>query len=238
MSTVHQRRRHYSENDNGGGTYTHEVLESYEVEEASHWSCWRPFRYHEVDSTAKDPPIEHSFDVHSGRPVQPELVEKTDNNIKSKRPIRIWISVNESQYGKRSLEVTALTRLPQVAVSSERLSQYNSCEHIIPIVVLSIFTAGFSIPGVVMLREMFFGETSQTSWHIKTSYILISMLPCLVIPWAIIYYHTSGTQVPNESSQELPSVQLSNTDTETVATDEDIESVLHSEEVKSLPRIT
>ena len=41
---------------------------------------------------------------------------------------------------------------------------------------------------------------------------------------------------PVESSQELPSVPQS--DTETVATDDDIESDLHSEEENSLPRIT
>ena len=114
MSTVHQRRRHYSEIDNGRGTYTHEVLVSYEVEEASNWSCRRPFRYHnvltsppteldvhvgkpiqlglvektdKVASTATNPPIEHSIDVHSGRPIQPGLeLIKTDDNARSKGP--------------------------------------------------------------------------------------------------------------------------------------------------------
>lgn len=194
-ATVHKRRRHYSENDNGGGSYTHEVLVSYEVEEASHWSCWRRFRYHEVASTTTDPTTEHSIDVHSGRPVQPGLeLMKTDDNVRSKRPIQTWLSVNESQYGNSNLEVTALISWPQVAVSTEKLSQYHPCEHIIPIVFLTIVTAGFSMPGVFMPREMFFGDACCdvcTSWHIQTSYILVSMLPC----WLVLVFITKEERI-------------------------------------------
>ena len=85
-----------------------------------------------------------------------------------------------------------------------------------------------------MPREMFFGDESHTSWHIKTSYILISMLPCLLV--LLFVTKEYGSHDPIESSQELPSVPQS--DTETVATHEDVESDLHFEEENSLPRIT
>lgn len=232
-STVHKRRRHYSENDNGGGTYTHEVLVSYEVEEASHWSCCQPFRYHEVASSVAESVVASSTTegIEIGRPVQPGLELKSDGSVRSKRPIQRWISVNESQYGKRNLEVTAPISCPKVAVLTEKLSQYHPCEHIIPIVLLTIMTAGFSMPGVSMPREMFFGDASHTSWHIKTSYILISMLPCLLV--LVFVTKEYGSHDPIEGSQEQPSVPQS--DTETVATDEDIESDLHFEEENSLP---
>ena len=239
MSTVHKRRRHYSENNNGGGTYTHELLVLYEVE-ASNWSCWRPFRYHEVASTTTDPPTEHSIDVHVGRPIQLGLVEKTDNEIlSSKRCIQTWLSVNESQYDNSipSLEVTALTCWPQVAVSTEMLSQYQYREDIIKFVFFTVCTAFCSIPGVFIPKMMFFGDepfNSYNSWHLKTSYILVSMLPCLLV--LVFVTKEYGSHDPIESSQELPSVPQS--DTETVATDDDIESDLHFEEGNSLSRIT
>eukprot|EP01083_Nonionella_stella_P290305 987843_1 len=251
MATVHERRRHYSENDNGGGTYTHEVLVSYEVE-GLHWSCWRPFRYHAVAPPTTEPistgvvtaTCEETngalYSIDMGRPIQPGLeLEKTnDNGIRSsKRRIQAWLPVNESQYDSSndSLEVAALTSWPQVAVSTEKLSQYHPCEHIIPSVFLTAFAIGFSKFGVFMPREMFFGDeccNSCTSWHAKTSYILVSMLPC----WLILVFVTRvlGSNNSNESSQEL----VQQPDTETVATDDDIESDLHFEEEDSLPRIT
>ena len=255
-ATVHERRRHYSENDNGGGTYTHEVLVSYEVEALLHWSCWRPFRYHAVAPPTTEPVSTgvvtvtceetngalHSIDM--GRPIQPGLeLEKTDDYgiWSSKRRIQTWLSVNESQYDSSndSLEVAALTSWPQVAISTEKLSQYQPCEHIIPIVFLTVFAIVWSKFGVFMPREMFFGDecgNTCTSWHEKTSYILVSMLPC----WLILVMVTRelGSNDSNESSQELSIVQQSETDTETVDTDDDIESDLHFEEEDSLPRIT
>lgn len=150
----------------------------------------------------------HSIDI--GRPIQPGLeLEKTnDNGIwSSKRRIQTWLSVNESQYGSRIVEVAALTSWPQVAVSTETLSQYHPCEHICPIVYLTAVAIGFSMPGVFMPREMFFGDeccNSCTSWHAKTSYILVSMLPCwLILVYQVFVMHESGSIDSNESSQEL-----------------------------------
>jgi len=245
MATVHKRRRHHSENDDGVGTYTHEVLVSYEVE-ASHWSCWRPFRYHAVappsteEVSTGEEETNGALQIYAGRPVQPRLeLTKTDDNAtwSSKRCIQTWLSVNESQYNSsnNSLEVAALTSWPQVAVSTEMLS-HQFREHIIKFGFLTVCTAFCSIPGVFMPKKMFFGDElySYNSWHVKASYILISMFPCLLV--LVFVTKESGSHDPTESSQELPSVPQS--DTETVATDDDIESDLHSEEENSLPRIT
>lgn len=63
---------------------------------------------------------------------------------------------------------------------------------------------------------------------------LVSMLPCLLV--LVFVTKEYGSHDPIESSQELPSVPQS--DTETVATDDDIESTYNFEEGNSLPRIT
>ena len=127
-----------------------------------------------------------------------------------------------------------------MAASTEYLSEYNRCEGTIALVLFTFFATVLSIPGVFIPRMLFFGDEccdSCTLWHVKASYIVVSMLPLLIMLVYTVVTQESGD--PNdESSQELPTVQQS-ADIDTVATEDGIESDLHFEEDEdSLPRIT
>ncbi len=243
QAKVLQRRRRPRKDDNGMDAYEHQLLVTFDVEAASHQHqpCWR-FGYQRVSSSTTvassvdeeedqmememellmceesygDLSLHHSHILDEGRPVQPGLVqEKTDDNAipYTRQSIQKWLTVNESQYDSSDnfVGVSALPCWPQrISVATETLP--GSGRTVLEIIFFTSLAAGFSSWCVSEARKMIFDD-EDILWHVKVSYILVSiLLPSIplvfMIGGGIMEMEESGSHVPNEI-ESSPEPELS-----------------------------
>mmetsp|Transcript_29884 Transcript_29884/g.45838 ORF Transcript_29884/g.45838 Transcript_29884/m.45838 type:complete len:424 (-) Transcript_29884:99-1370(-) len=252
---VRKKRRHRHETNNSGFYYLYEVLVTYKV---SRQPYCLSFGYQGLPSSTEDsvPTIdnEHQVIMVEESIVMPHNIldvkslEKTDNAMRSDRRIRKWLTVSQNQYdtirGRSSMvEVSVLPRYPEVVVTTETLTTYKRWEHVIMLIVLSIFAASFSIPGVFAVREMFFLDKYEfTPRHVQASYVtLATLIPTLLA--LVIVLPTLSNQGDNdqdlseEAGLELPTLGLQS-EAETVATEETASDLYLDEEASGRDVIT